>query len=316
VTQSKENPRFVLSAYHRAHVFGKHPYGNPINGTETSLAALTRDDVAAFYRDRYGADRTILAVTGDLGPDVATQVRRAFAAMPAAGKPPVVIEPPPRPQGRNVLLVNKNDTPQTWFMIGSLGPKWGDPDYPAVELVRTVFGGRFTSWLNTKLRIESGLTYGARYSIDRGRVAGLASISSYTATETTRQALDLALEQLARLHEEGIGEKDLASAKAYLKGQLPYDYETAEDLATVICELTYYGLDRSFVDEMFDRIDAVTVEDCRRVIEKDFGQDDLVFTTIGVESEVGELLAEYGELTVRQNDAAGFGVEPMSSLNR
>jgi predicted Zn-dependent peptidase len=270
----------------------------------------------AFYRDWFGADRAVLAVVGDLDSSFERKLLEAFGDMPRARRSLAAVAPPERPAGNEVLLVNKNDTPQTWFMIGNLGPAYGDPDYAATELVRTVFGGRFTSWLNSKLRIEAGLTYGASFRIDRARTAGLGHISSFTATETTKEALDLALAQLARLHEEGIGEEDLASAKAYLKGQLPYRYETADGLATILCRLQFYGMDRSFVDDLFAAIDAVDAEDCRRVIERHFRRDDLVFTAIGVESEVGEILAEYGTVSVRQNDAPGFRMPAMSSVNR
>jgi len=191
-------------------------------------------------------------------------------------------------------------------MIGGLGPAFGDPDDAAVRVVQTIFGGRFTSWLNSKLRIETGLTYGAAYRITRGRVAGPSYIFSYTATKTTKKAIDLALAQLDRLHEEGIGAEDLTSAKAYILGQTPYDYETADDLGRAITELAFYGEDRSELDELFDRIRAVTPEDCRRVVEKYFRRDNLTITTIGVASEVSDILGAYGTLTTRENTAPGF----------
>ncbi len=307
VAQAKDNPRYVLGDYFSAFLYGDHPYGNPTGGTETGLAAITAADVKSFYADRYGADRTLVTVSGDIDPDAAlAAVRKAFGDMPAAQAAPVEVPAPAAPSGNRVLLVNKSDTPQTWFEIGGLGPAFDDPDYAAAEVVRTVFGGRFTSWLNTKLRIENGLTYGVRYSFDRGAVAGPAYIMSFTATETTKEALDLALAQLDRLHTEGIGEADLSSAKAYLKGQTPYDFETAADLASAVTALTFYGVDRSRVDDLFAHIDAVTPEDCNRVIGKYFSRENLTFATIGVKDKVGDLLGTYGTLTVRENGDPGF----------
>jgi len=223
---------------------------------------------------------------------------------------------PAAAKGRRVLLVHKPDTPQTWFVIGNTGPSFGDGDFAAVDLVRTIFGGRFTSWLNSELRIKSGLTYGARYNVQRMRDGGSASMSSFTATENTKAALDLALATLDRLHEQGIGEEELASAKAYLKGQTPYGYETAPQLASALCFLEFYGLDESYLSDMFSAIDAVNLDDCRRVVDKWFGRENLVFTCIGVAPEVEEILRNYGELTVRDNDEAGFTVEPTGEANR
>jgi predicted Zn-dependent peptidase len=135
---------------------------------------------------------------------------------------------------------------------------------------------------------------------------GEASISTFTATETTTEAIDLALAQLHRLHEEGIDEKTLASAKAYLMGQLPYRYETAASIAAAFAQLKFYGIDRSQIDDLFDRIEAVTPADCQRAIDRWFSEDDLRFTAIGVADEIRESLEEYGPVTVRENSDPGF----------
>ena len=308
VAQSKDNPRNVLGDYHAAFVFGDHPYGNAVGGTETGLAGITREDVVGFYRAFYGADRAVLTVAGDVDVDaIAARVAGIFGSMPRAEGPAAVPPPPaPRTGGPAVLLVDKTDTPQTWFRAGGVCPGRDHPDYAASELVRTVFGGRFTSWLNSKLRIETGLTYGARFVIARYRSAGHSYLWSFTASETTKEAMDLALAQLDRLHTEGIEPWELESAKAYYKGQTPYEYETAGQLGAALTELAFYGEDRERLDGLFDRIDAVSLEDCRRVIGAYFSRDNLTITTIGVASEVQDVLAGYGPVTVRANTDAGF----------
>lgn len=314
VVQAKENPRNVLGDYSRAHLFGDHPYGRAVDGTETSLPTLDVDDVRAFHSDHYGADRAILTLAGDLDPDRALElVEQIFSSMPAARVARREWAAPTRPESASVLLVDKTDTPQTWFTIGSTGPSWQDlDDYAATSLVQTILGGRFTSWLNQKLRIEAGLTYGAGYRMARYARGGSAWISTFTATETTKEAFDLALGQLDRLHDEGLSETDLQSAKAYVKGQEPYDYETASDLARALANNAFYGIDRDFLDDFFEKVDAVTLEDCRAAVARHFQRDNLVITAVGVASEVEGILAEYGPVTLRANSAPGFGVPTVS----
>ncbi len=307
VSQSKDNPRWVLGDYHRANLFGDHPYGSPVNGTETSLPGLDADAVKAFYREHYGADRSILAIVGEIDIErTAQQVETAFASMARGGSSRVEIPPALPRTGRELLLVNKTDTPQTWFRMGNIGPKWGDPDYATVELVRTIFGGRFTSRLNTKLRIESGLTYGAGYTIVREGAAGSGYIRSFTATETTQEAMDLALQELDRLHADGLSADELASAKAYVKGQAPYEYERGSALANTLCTITAYDLGREFVDGFFAAVDAASLEDCQQAIATWYPRENLVFTCIGVSAEVKETLSNYGELRERENSDPGF----------
>ena len=85
VVQAKENPRNVLGAFSRAHLFGAHAYGRAVDGTETSLPSLGVDDVRAFHADHYGADRAILTLAGDLDPESTLElVEQIFSSMPAA----------------------------------------------------------------------------------------------------------------------------------------------------------------------------------------------------------------------------------------
>jgi predicted Zn-dependent peptidase len=308
VVSDKENPRNVLAAYHRAHVFAGHPYGRPVGGTETSLPALSPQAVRDFHANHYRGGRTQITVAGDIDPSEVRQlVASHFETMPAAPDEPSALSTPVVPQAASVLLVNKSDTPQTWFRIGTTGPSWSDlDDYAATEIVRTVFGGRFTSWLNSALRIEAGLTYGAGFRMWRAGTGGEAAISTFTATETTRDAVDLALAQLDRLHEEGLSEQDLVSAKTYLRGQLPYEFETATAIAGRLAELKFRGVDRGHIDTLFDQIDAVTLDDCDAAIARWFRRDSLQITAIGVAGEVESILAGYGPVRIRENSDPGF----------
>ena len=90
----------------------------------------------------------------------------------------------PLPGGR-LLLIDKPDATQTYFRIGQPGIAHSDPDRTALQLVNTLFGGRFTSMLNDALRVNSGLTYGAAATLDLYREPGAITISTYTRTETT-----------------------------------------------------------------------------------------------------------------------------------
>ena len=74
----------------------------------------------------------------------------------------------PLPEGDRVLLVDKPDSLQTYYRFGNRGIDWSHPDYPARKVANTVLGGRFTGRLNTALRIEGGLTYGAYSWFEEG----------------------------------------------------------------------------------------------------------------------------------------------------
>ena len=132
-----------------------------------------------------------------------------------------------------------------------------DPDRVPIRVVNTIFGGRFTSELNEALRVESGLTYGADAFFDSRKEPGAFAIYSFTKNETTVQAIDLALQVLAKLHKDGVTPEQLASAKAYIKGQFPPSMETAGQLARRIASNEFYGLGDDEINQLETRIDAV-----------------------------------------------------------
>jgi predicted Zn-dependent peptidase len=149
--------------------------------------------------------------------------------------------------------------------------------------------------LNEALRVESGLTYGVQSSFDSRKDPGVFGIYSFTRNETTAQALDLALQVLEKLHKEGVTAQQLASAKSYIKGQFPPSIETSSQLARRIAQNEFYGLDDSEINQLEARIDAVSPEMARQVIEKHFPTENLVFTVIGKTSEIGPVVKKYAE---------------------
>jgi predicted Zn-dependent peptidase len=230
-----------------------------------------------------------------------------FAAWKPRAVAPIVLPEVKSFVGRKLLLVNKPDSTQTFFRIGNLGISQTDPDRVYLEVINTLFGGRFTSMINSELRIKSGLTYGANSAFDQRRLAGPFVIASYTPNKTTEKALDLALDVLKRLHEKGITAEELQSAKNYIKGQSPTDIETTNQLAELLTRLRFYGLGDSEINEYYQRIDAMTLDDARRVIKQHFPLDNLVFVLIGKAEEIKPILSKYaGQIDQKSIQDIGF----------
>ncbi len=293
---AKDSAQGVIRTYYNAFLFGSHPYGRPTGGDEKSLAAIGRDDVVRFHASNYVPSNVILAVVGDFASaDMEKALRDRFGAWTSKEKPAAVQLAAAKPvTGRRLLLVDKPDATQTNFMIGNVGVARSDPDRVAIEVVNTLFGGRFTSMINTELRIKNGLTYGASAGFDERRLPGPFYISSYTRTASTEKAIDMALDVLHRLHEKGIAEEDLASAKAYMKGTLPPDtLETSDQLASLLASLRFYGLPDSEINDFYAKVDAVTVADARRIIASDYPEKDLTFVFIGKASEIETAAKKY-----------------------
>src|SRR5262249_30516172 len=200
----------------------------------------------------------------------------------------------------------KPDATQTYFQIGNVGVARGNPDDAALDVVNTVFGGRFTSWLMTELRTKSGLSYNAHSTFVERRVPGAFFISSFTRVDDTPKAVDMAYSILDRLHKQGLNEEELASAKNYIRGQFPPAYESAGQMAAAIADLEFYGLDRAYVNEHTKRTDAVTLADAKRVIAAHYPSKDLTLVLVGQASKGRKFAGKYGARSGKNISAPGF----------
>ena len=311
IKAAKDQAQAVIGNYFAAYLYGGEGYGRPTRGDEKSNAAIGRADVLSFYESWYTPSNSILAVVGDFNSSEMEQMVAArFGSWKAGARTSASITAITNPapvQGKKLLLVDKPDSTQTFFQIGNLGIARTNPDRVFVQVINTLFGGRFTSMLNTELRIKSGLTYGARSLFLQNKLAGPFVISTYTRNETTEKAIDMTLEVLSRLHSKGVTEEELKSAKAYLKGQFPLTIETGDQLADLLVQLEFYGLDASDVNGYYGKIDSMTMGDAQRVIKLYFPMENLVFVLIGKAAEIEPIVRKYApRLDKKTISQAGF----------
>ncbi|MDH3410700.1 MAG: insulinase family protein, partial [Gammaproteobacteria bacterium] len=147
-------------------------------------------------------------------------------------------------------------------------------------------------------RTKAGLTYGARSVLLRPSRPGSVSINSYTRTETTIEAIDLALALLAQLHETGFDEEAIQSGKNYILGQFPPRLETAAQLAAQFAFLEAHGLDAAFVNDYGAAILAASPEAIQSVIGSVYPEpDNLVFVVLGDAELLRNDIAKYGPVT-------------------
>jgi predicted Zn-dependent peptidase len=279
----KDEPEVAIAFYFRSLLFGAgHPYSRPPSGDEVSLAKMDRASLLKHHAATYTGPKLIVVAAGEIDAKNALDaLKNAFRAPKNTLASPIS-DKAVKPLKTRLLLVDKPDATQTYFRIGTVGIHRTHPDRTALDLVNTLFGGRFTSLLNEELRVNTGLTYGASSHFDLDRLPGQMYISTFTRTETTKRAIDLALDVLKRLLEKGIQADQLASAKAYVKGTYPPEnLETATQLAAKVAELELYGLNRGEVDDYFSRVDAVTLEQANSVARKYWGGGGLQFVVLG-----------------------------------
>jgi zinc protease len=297
--QAKESPRNVIGDYFNQLYYGNHVYANPTNGRTTTVAAITAADAQKFYKAYFMPNGSAIAVVGDFKTkDMKAQLNKLFGNWAKGSAPKNATDQSVTVANTaRVLLVNKDDARETTFYIGGPGVSRSNPDYVAMEVVNTVLGGRFTSWLNDELRVNTGLTYGAGSTFSRLKNAGTFHISTFTATKNTEAAIDKALEVVDKLHKTGIDEKTLTSAKNYVKGQFPPRYETSGQLASLLTQMFWYGFDESFINNFQKTVDELSVEGAKQIVAKYFPKENMQFVLVGKAEDIRKIAEKYGKVT-------------------
>jgi zinc protease len=306
------DPSQIVGIYGRAALFGAHPFGRPQGGSERSLATITRDDVVGYHRQNFGANNAAVVFAGDIDAKWMRQaLLTAFGNWSKVALPERKLTPAPRVTGRRVLLVDAPGAVQTYFWLGNVGVDRGYSGRPALDLVNTLYGGRFTSILNTELRIKSGLSYGASSRFVRGTVAGEFAVRSFTQTDNTVKALDLTLETLEQLKRGNLEQPMLDSSRAYVLGQFPLQLETAAHWASALADLEFYGLREDYIEGYGPALAKVDLAEAAAVIADAFPRPgDLVMVLVGDAARIRGQVAKYGTVTEMKLADPDFAPRP------
>jgi predicted Zn-dependent peptidase len=311
-------PQSLIGSYGRALLFAGHPYGKPIGGSETSLAAISCSNVLQFYHDHFGADRLTLVFAGDFDPAALEgAATAAFASWRAAGVPLAALAAPARVRGRRVLLIDAPGSAQTYFWIANVGVARSFAQRAALELTNTAFGGSFGSMLMQALRIQSGLSYSAHAGFHRGAVAGEFAISSFTQTASTPKAIEAALQTLSALKQRGVGDAIIASAKSYILGQYALGFETGADWAAALADLDLYGLPDSYIDDFGPQLERVDAAAVQQVVDSAYPDaQDVDIVLIGDAARIRGEVSKFGPVAEKPLEATDFAPPPRSAWAR
>ncbi|WP_299921202.1 pitrilysin family protein [uncultured Pelagimonas sp.] len=261
-------------------VFGDHPYGSDYNGTEDSVAALTRDDLMAAHQSILTRDRVYVAAAGDISADeLGALMDTLLSDLPATGAPqPADVEV----QTKAGVTVIPFDTPQSVAIFGHKGMKRHDPDFFTAYVLNVILGGGgFEARLMQEVREKRGLTYGVySYLVPKehaelylGRVA--------SANDRIAEAVSVISDEWAKMAANGVTEEELARAKTYLTGSYPLRFDGNGPIARILVGMQMEGLTPDYITTRNDQIEAVTLDDVKRVAAELLHPDALHFVVVG-----------------------------------
>lgn len=281
VRRNLASPNYVAQVTFLETLFPDHPYGKPARGTLRTLPAITVADLKALPPARLARDRLKVAVSGDIAPaELAKALDRVFGGLPAKGAPYAVADTEPKGAG-SVVLVNR-PIPQSIMMMGHRGIDRQDPDWYAATVLNYVLGGGgFSSRLMEEVREKRGLTYGVGSGIQSFEHANVMTVSGSMANANAGKAKDLIKRIWGEVAENGITEQELEDAKTYLTGSFPLEFTSNGAIAGILLSVQRDRLGIDYLNRRNALIDAVTLDDVKRVARRLLDAGQLAAVVVG-----------------------------------
>jgi len=265
IAMNEDEPAEVAHELFNRAVFGDHPLGRPIAGTIDSISALTRDQIANFYRHHYRAPSMVVTAAGNVDHDaVVNLVNEAFnhgvAERPAA-TPVALRDSRPRVPWSAKSLVETRETEQAHLIVGCGAPDRLDERRFALGVLNSALGGGMSSRLFQEIREKRGLAYSVYSYTNQYADGGLFAVYAGCSPGKVDEVYALTRAQLARVAEQGLSREEINRGKGMLKGSLVLGLEdTGSRMSRLGKGELLYG-DLMPVDVLLERIDAVTLDE-------------------------------------------------------
>ena len=246
-------------------LYPDHPLGREVLGDKSTITAMTRDDIRTYFGAHYRPGSIVVAAAGKVDHDqLAAGVERRFSG-PAGAGPVRHLQPlpPARP-----LVVSTRSTEQAHLVVGLRAPARDDEDRFAFAVLNQLLGGGMSSRLFQEVREKRGLVYSV-YSYRAAYLeTGLLGIYAGTSPARATTVLQLIDNELDRLLQEEIPERELAVARGHVKGSLVLSLEETSSRMSRIGRSQLVHGEVLSLDELVERTAAVSAADVRRVIER------------------------------------------------
>lgn len=277
---NEKDPGTIASEKFDALAFGDHPYATTGDGTIETVTKLTRDDVVAAHKAALARDRVFVAASGDItAEELGKLLDRLLGDLPATGAPQPGAAPWLLPPGVTVVDF---PTPQSTVFFGQLGIPRDDPDFfPAFILNEVIGGSRFTARLMTEVREKRGLTYGIGTYLVGMEHADMLLGQFSASNDKVAEAIKVVKEQWGRIVSEGVTPEELEATKTYLTGSYPLRFDGNGPIASILVGMQMDGMPIDYVTTRNAKIEAVTLEDIKRVAARLFKPEMLQFVVVG-----------------------------------
>jgi zinc protease len=276
-------------------VYGKHPLGRPVLGRHQTVADLNPADCAAFHKQLFIPNNTLLAVVGDFdSKQVVEEIKTLTANWKTGTAPAPKLPDVTKPDKFSEKILTMPAAVQLHFYMGHAGIRRNNPDYYKLLVMDYVLGTGpgFTDRLSARLRDREGLAYTVSANITGSATTEPGVFRCYIGTdpENFARVKKMFLEELNRIRDQPPRPEEVEDAKQYLLGNLPFRLTTSERVAAELVRIEHYHLGFDYFDHYRKAVAAVTPEDVQAVARKYLDPNKMVLVAAGPVNDKGEML--------------------------
>ena len=280
LASNAQDPTDIAQRVWAEQAFGDHAYGTSYQGTESSVAALTRADLLAAHQNLLVRDALSISAVGDITAEELGPILDDLLGDLPAGS---ALEPAPLeldiPAGLTVMDI---PTPQSVAIFGHSGIDSAHPDFFAAFILNTILGGQgIESRLTAEVREKRGLTYGISTVLISKDSANVMLGQVASANDRIGAAIEVIRDEWRKLARDGVTAEELQAAQTYLTGAYPLRFDGNSQIARILVGMQRQGLGLDYIKTRNAKINAVTLPEINRVAAQLLKPEALNFVVAG-----------------------------------
>ena len=279
IKMDEDNPDYLVHEIFTQNFWKDHPLGKPILGTKDTVKKFERDPVLDFYSQRFSPGNVIICAAGNLNHQHFVQlVAKHFESMQPV--PNGFHSPRPTIVPR-IIMRNKKSLEQVQICVGVPSHPIAHERRHASYILSTVLGGGMSSRLFQNIRERQGLAYAIYSDLSPYRDTGCLSVYAGTSRASAGKVVQSIVSEFRKLKSEAVPDDELRRAKDQLKGSLMLSLESSTARMSNLARQEMY-FDRFYgLDELIEKIEAVTAEDVQTLAKEFFHTESIAVTVLG-----------------------------------
>lgn len=287
IAMYEDSPSELITDYLTQVIFNGHPLGKSVLGTTGIIGAVTPEQIRGYHAGHYTLPNMVVAAAGNIEQERLVELAKRFLADGCENAPAAISPAAPGKIAGGARFYEK-DTQQYHVCFGGPGlSRHSDRRY-ALSILDAILGGSASSRLFQEVRDKRGLAYSV-YSFDAlYSDTGLVGVYFGCRGDSVGQVTEIVVEQIQSIAEAGVGADELIRAKESAKGRVVLSMETTHNRMSRLGKLTVTGSEILSLDEIIERIDAVSADDVRELAREMYRPGELTAVAIGPDAKVFE----------------------------